>query len=216
MQTLERELDRLRGTLNETQSEEMRLQEAARLQEQQRLSELDRANIEIAQLEARATQAEQTVTTAIEAVKVFSGELEKRGHKWTKGWRKRYCVLEGQSLRYYGLPHTSSSVPRGTIALIRSTTISYMNDSSQDPKEFHVSTLLKNCMLCKCAYPSACWCWCVQIVSAADGRKFDFRASTPELAASWVRALNASLSLLQLPLPTALSSGSLLSRMDSK
>lgn len=197
---LEGDVARLRQLLEDCASEEVRRQEALRVAEEARTAESQRMAVDLAQLEARALHAETTVASAIAAVSTLSGCLEKKGHKWTTGWRQRECVLEGQSLRYY--KKAGDEVPRGTVSLIRSTTIVY----SGGAREFqvgHSGLRVLYCFLfacvCECAVHVCVLCFVLQIMGASDGRSYYFRSSTAEDAAVWVKALQAAVSLLSLP-----------------
>lgn len=71
----------------------------AREAAEKRDSEYNTIAAELAAVVERAGRAETAVNEAMQAMAKVSGVLEKRGHKWTKGWRPRQCILEGQTLR---------------------------------------------------------------------------------------------------------------------
>jgi D-ribose pyranose/furanose isomerase RbsD len=129
----EAEVKRLVEALEMRQVEGGQLQNALAQAEEQRQEATQRLESELSHLQAKASEVETVLTNAIAAVTELSGPLEKRGHKWTRGWRLRECILEGQALRYY--KSADDAVPRGIISLIRTSGVVV----KEGGREFEVS-----------------------------------------------------------------------------
>lgn len=96
---LEAELAQLRETVDGIRAEAARRTAALESDWERQAVETQRVTTELSLLQSRAVQAEQKLNTTLQAVSTVTGMLEKRGHKWTTGWKPRQCILEGQTFR---------------------------------------------------------------------------------------------------------------------